>query len=253
MVVEPNAVSAAMPTAMPIIRATVTVADAAPNAARPAASTAAVDRGVTVSPNPKPKTAADAAKASVGAVGLHADIHTRPPRSAPARPESSGGGEQPSQEARQQRAQGHGPGEGAEHPLAAPPDRRRGRGPRTRPRHDRRGQAVAGQQRDERGELNTRSAKRRGSRKGSGRRRPWTTAAIRDTTPAAKSAPIARAMGTPKTSSPLPTRVVPNRTAARPTVKSSAPSRSTRAARGGCPSRSWRPRLWRARRCRTGR
>ena len=47
-----------MPTAMPIIRATVTVAEAAPKAARPAASTAAVDRGVTVSPKPMPKTAA---------------------------------------------------------------------------------------------------------------------------------------------------------------------------------------------------
>ena len=40
---------------MPIIRATVTIADAIPNAARPAASTAAVERGVTVSPKPKPK------------------------------------------------------------------------------------------------------------------------------------------------------------------------------------------------------
>ena len=47
----------ASPTAMPIIRATVTIADATPNARRPAASTAAVERGVTVSPNPKPEDA----------------------------------------------------------------------------------------------------------------------------------------------------------------------------------------------------
>ena len=39
---------------MPIIRATVTTDDAAPNARRPAASTAAVERGVTVNPNPRP-------------------------------------------------------------------------------------------------------------------------------------------------------------------------------------------------------
>ena len=39
---------------MPSIRATVTTAEAVPNARRPAASTAAVDRGVTVSPNPSP-------------------------------------------------------------------------------------------------------------------------------------------------------------------------------------------------------
>src|SRR3970282_941452 len=41
--------------AIPIIRATVTVAEATPNAAWPRASTAAVERGVTVSPMPSPK------------------------------------------------------------------------------------------------------------------------------------------------------------------------------------------------------
>ena len=41
---------------MPIIRATVTVADAAPKRVRPTASTAAVLRGVTVSPKPRPKS-----------------------------------------------------------------------------------------------------------------------------------------------------------------------------------------------------
>ena len=54
MVVEPYAVRMARPTAMPSIRATVTTADAVPNARRPAASTAAVERGVTVSPKPNP-------------------------------------------------------------------------------------------------------------------------------------------------------------------------------------------------------
>jgi hypothetical protein len=53
-----------MPMAMPIIRATVTVADAAPNAARPADSTAAVDLGVTVNPKPMPNNAPEAAKRS---------------------------------------------------------------------------------------------------------------------------------------------------------------------------------------------
>ena len=53
----PKAVRIASPTAMPTIRPTVTAALAVPNAARPAASTAAVERGVTVSPNPSPKRA----------------------------------------------------------------------------------------------------------------------------------------------------------------------------------------------------
>ena len=56
MVVEPYAVRIASPTAIPSIRATVTTAEATPKARRPAASTAAVERGVTVSPKPKPKT-----------------------------------------------------------------------------------------------------------------------------------------------------------------------------------------------------
>jgi hypothetical protein len=64
---------------MPIIRATVTVAAAAPKATRPAASTAAVDRGVTVNPKPIPKTAPEAAKAFVETVGLHVDIQASPP------------------------------------------------------------------------------------------------------------------------------------------------------------------------------
>jgi len=59
---------------MPIIRATVTVAEAAPNAARPAASTAAVDLGVTVSPKPIPKTAPEAANAFVATPGFQVDI-----------------------------------------------------------------------------------------------------------------------------------------------------------------------------------
>ena len=63
MVVEPYAVRIASPTAMPSIRATVTTAEAAPNERWPAASTAAVERGVTVSPNPNPKTPSAAATA----------------------------------------------------------------------------------------------------------------------------------------------------------------------------------------------
>ena len=46
---------------MPIIRATVTVAEAAPKATGPTASVAAVLRGVTVTPNPRPKSARPAA------------------------------------------------------------------------------------------------------------------------------------------------------------------------------------------------
>src|ERR1035437_8683946 len=79
IVVDPYAVSAAMPMAMPIIRATVTVADAAPKAALPADSTAAVDRGVTVSPQPMPNTAPEAPNAFVGTSVVQVDIQTRPP------------------------------------------------------------------------------------------------------------------------------------------------------------------------------
>ena len=74
MIVEPNAVSAARPIAMPIIRATVTAADAAPNAARPSASTAAAERGVTVSPKPRPKIASQAATSPIDVSGVHAAI-----------------------------------------------------------------------------------------------------------------------------------------------------------------------------------
>ena len=45
MVVEPYAVRIASPTAMPIIRATVTVDEAIPYASGDTASTAAVERG----------------------------------------------------------------------------------------------------------------------------------------------------------------------------------------------------------------
>ena len=78
MVVEPYAVRIASPIAIPIIRATVTTDAAAPNARRPAASTAAVDRGVTVSPNPNPKTASEPATASIPVSGVHDAIAMRP-------------------------------------------------------------------------------------------------------------------------------------------------------------------------------
>ena len=66
MVVEPYEVRIARPTAIPSMRATVTTADAVPNARRPAASTAAVERGVTVSPKPSPKTPSPSATALAG-------------------------------------------------------------------------------------------------------------------------------------------------------------------------------------------
>ena len=70
---------------MPSIRATVTTDEAAPNAPLPAASTAAVERGVTDSPNPSPKaaSASDASPTVVDAV--QRDIASSPPTAA-ARP-----------------------------------------------------------------------------------------------------------------------------------------------------------------------
>ena len=105
-----------MPTAMPIMRATVTVAEAAPKAALPAASTAAVERGVTVKPKPIPKTAADMAKAFVGESGFHIDIHVSPPAltASPTRVRIRRE-MKPRQEARGKGAQGHGAGQRTEH------------------------------------------------------------------------------------------------------------------------------------------
>ena len=87
MVVEPYAVRIASPTAMPIIRATVTTDDAAPKARRPTASTAAVERGVTVSPNPSPNAASvERDRLDRGRPGDQRDIaDERRRRSAPAR------------------------------------------------------------------------------------------------------------------------------------------------------------------------
>src|SRR4051794_13634643 len=76
MVVEPYAVRIASPTAIPIIRATVTVADAIPNARRPTASTAAVERGVTVSPKPAPNTARVVDTSPIGVASVHRVIAT---------------------------------------------------------------------------------------------------------------------------------------------------------------------------------
>jgi len=68
---------------MPTMRATVTVADACPNAARPTASTAAVDRGVTVSPKPKPNSASPAAAVSMAVTGVQAAMRARAAADAP--------------------------------------------------------------------------------------------------------------------------------------------------------------------------
>src|SRR5215203_6812180 len=76
MVVEPYAVRMASPTAIPTIRATVTVDDATPYASRATDATAAVERGVTVSPNPAPNTAIARAASSTVVAGVHADITT---------------------------------------------------------------------------------------------------------------------------------------------------------------------------------
>src|SRR6476469_35928 len=74
MVVEPYAVRTATPIAIPIIRATVTIALAIPNEARPALSIAAVLRGVTVRPNPSPNPPRTAAAVEIVVAGVHPDI-----------------------------------------------------------------------------------------------------------------------------------------------------------------------------------
>src|SRR5829696_4709240 len=79
MVVDPYAVRIARPTAMPTMRATVTVEDATPYASRPTASTAAVERGVTVSPNPAPKMPSASAASSTDVTDVQRAIATRAP------------------------------------------------------------------------------------------------------------------------------------------------------------------------------
>src|SRR3989304_5253469 len=61
---------------MPSMRATVTVAEAAPNAAVPTASIAAVERVVTVRPNPNPKMAMRPAISPTSVADDQADIRT---------------------------------------------------------------------------------------------------------------------------------------------------------------------------------
>ena len=82
MVVEPYAVRTATPIAMPIIRATVTIALAIPNEARPAVSTAAVERGVTVSPKPAPKMPRTRATSARSTAGDQRAIQTSAPADA---------------------------------------------------------------------------------------------------------------------------------------------------------------------------
>ena len=67
---------------MPIIRATVTIALAIPNDSRPAVSTAAVERGVTVSPKPSPKTASTSATSPSATPGVQRDIQSSAPADA---------------------------------------------------------------------------------------------------------------------------------------------------------------------------
>ena len=63
---------------MPSIRATVTTDEAAPKAAWPAASTAAVERGVTDSPNPRPNVASASAASPMVVDAVQRDIANRP-------------------------------------------------------------------------------------------------------------------------------------------------------------------------------
>src|SRR6478735_11927702 len=79
MRVDPAAVRIDTPIAIPIIRATVTIALAIPNDARPADSTAAVLRGVTVRPNPSPKAPSTAATVTIATAGDQPDIRTSAP------------------------------------------------------------------------------------------------------------------------------------------------------------------------------
>jgi hypothetical protein len=214
IVVEPYAVSAAIPTAMPIIRATVTVAEAAPKAARPAASTAAVERGVTVSPNPKPKTAAEAANHSVWTSGLQDDIQTRPPVliASPISVHPGGGTSRRVRKPEMQRAHGHRPGQRPEdHALRV--------GPAVQnpvdedcPADDCRGHAVAGQQRDQRrraehavGEQPRIEERIRAAQTVDDGQQP------RLKTPAAMSAPTASSDRHAEDLAPVPMSVMPNR------------------------------------------
>src|SRR4029079_621717 len=82
MVVDPYAVRIARPTAMPTIRATVTVEAAMPYSSRPTAATAAVERGVTVAPQPRPNTAQRAAADPTGVEVVQRDIATSAPAEA---------------------------------------------------------------------------------------------------------------------------------------------------------------------------
>src|SRR5438445_708446 len=65
----------ARPTAMPIMRATVTTAEAVPNARRPTASTAAAERAVTVRPNPSPKIPSASATVWIVVLAVQFAIH----------------------------------------------------------------------------------------------------------------------------------------------------------------------------------
>ena len=64
---------------MPTIRATVTVEAAMPYSSRPTAATAAVERGVTVTPKPRPNTASATAADPTGVEVVQPDITTSAP------------------------------------------------------------------------------------------------------------------------------------------------------------------------------
>ena len=163
---------------MPTIRATVTVDEAMPYGSRATASTAAVERGVTVSPKPAPNTASAAAADPIGRRGRPARHHDERARSRPparcsvtrrsdrirtTNPDTSA----PTAVAAGERAERQAllVGPAVEHAVDE-----------HRAADDRRREAVARQRRDRRSPRRSRACRNsRGSRNGSGTRSPRTT------------------------------------------------------------------------------
>ena len=175
------------------MRATVTTDEAAPNARRPAASTAAVERGVTVSPKPNPKTRQRAGDGRDAGVGRPRSPSPRARRCDNPRPTSVA---TRSDTTRSAKPETRAPSAVA--PARAPSASRWSPGPPYRTRSTKTAPpmiAVANAYPVSSETSATRprrpgSRNSRGSRNGSGRRRPWTTAATVSTTAATSSAAV---------------------------------------------------------------
>ena len=149
---EPRAVRAARPTPIPSIRATVTPAEATPKAFLPSASTAALDRAVTVNPKPRPKTDRPPTNTSspVCAVALSSqqqatDFRQQPTEADRDHPHRS------DEEARAQGADRHGTGQAAQDQLLLGRTRVTDAIDKDRPADDRGRQRISGQQAEQDG------------------------------------------------------------------------------------------------------